>query len=265
MERREFTISYQPIIALDSGRVAGVEALVRWQHPTLGELLPEEFIPLAEATGAIVPLGRWILAAACRAATAPGWGDAFISVNLSAQQLTQAGFVDDVRHALTASGLPAHRLVLELTETARLDSVSGPEATARLRTLGVRLAIDDFGTGFAAISQLAHHQFDFVKLDGSFVASLGTDASAESLVTGILQLARATGLVAVAEGIEDGVQLARLRAAGCPLGQGFHFAVPMPEPELRAFLASLAEAPDLGAAVAGAARRRRARRHFSEG
>ena len=276
MERREFTIAYQPILALDSGRVAGVEALVRWQHPTLGQLLPEEFIPLAEATGAIVPLGRWILTAACRAATAPGWGDAFISVNLSAQQLTQPGFVDDVRHAVSGAGLPPGRLVLELTETARLDSTAGPDATAALRALGVRLAIDDFGTGYAALSQLAHYRFDFVKLDGSFVAPLGsesrtdasaesgtesraesgTDAEAESLVSGILQLSRAIGIQLVAEGIENGVQLARLRAAGCPLGQGFHFAVPMPEPDLRRFLASVTEAAP---ATTQAARKARTR------
>ena len=262
MERREFTIAYQPIIALDSGRVAGVEALIRWQHPTLGQLLPEEFIPLAEATGAIVPLGRWILTAACRAAAGPGWGDAFVSVNLSAQQLAQPGFVDDVRHALTASGLPAGRLVLELTETARLDASIGADAIAAIRALGVRLAIDDFGTGYAALSQLAHHRFDYVKLDGSFVAPLGTDGSAEadSLVTGILQLARATDLVLVAEGIENGVQLARLRQAGCPLGQGFHFAVPMPEADLRRFLASLGDAvPSLARSTPAAARRARRR------
>jgi diguanylate cyclase (GGDEF)-like protein len=263
MERREFTIAYQPIIALDSGRVAGVEALVRWQHPTLGELLPEDFIPLAEATGAIVPLGRWILSAGCHAATATGWGDAFVSVNLSAQQLAQPGFVDDVRHALTAAGLRPSRLVLELTETARLDAAVGADAIRALRALGVRLAIDDFGTGYAALSQLAHHRFDFLKLDGSFVASLGTDAEAESLVTGILQLARATGLELVAEGIEDGVQLAHLRAAGCPLGQGFHFAAPMPEGALHRFLADLQGSEVLGSEVPGAHAPSRIRRTAS--
>jgi diguanylate cyclase (GGDEF)-like protein len=253
MERREFTIAYQPIMALDSGRVAGVEALVRWRHPTLGELLPEDFIPLAEATGAIVPLGRWIMNAACRAAA--GWGDAFVSVNLSAQQLGQPGFVDDVRYAFTAAGLAPGRLVLELTETARLDAAIGADAITAIRALGVRLAIDDFGTGYAAISQLAHHRFDLVKLDGSFVASMGTDPEAEALVTGVLQLTRQIGVDLVAEGIEDGVQLARLRQAGCPLGQGYHFAAPMPDAALRRFLSSMGDAASTPATEPAAARR----------
>jgi EAL domain-containing protein (putative c-di-GMP-specific phosphodiesterase class I) len=243
MERREFTVAYQPIMDLESGRVAGVEALVRWQHPTLGELQPEEFIPLAEATGAIVPLGRWILAESCRAAAT--WGDAFrgafVSVNLSVQQLAQTAFTDELRAILGETGLPPERLVLEVTESARMHGSHGPDALAALRALGVRLAIDDFGTGYAALSQLSAHRFDLVKLDASFVERLATDAGAEALVSGIAQLARTIGVELVAEGIEDGVQLARLRQAGCPLGQGFHFAPPLPEPQLRRFLASVAD------------------------
>jgi diguanylate cyclase (GGDEF)-like protein len=250
MERREFTVAYQPIMALDSGRVAGVEALVRWQHPTLGELQPEEFIPLAEATGAIVPLGRWILAESCRAAAASTWGDAFVSVNLSVQQLEEPAFVDALRATLGESGLPPERLVLEVTESARMHGSHGPDALAAVRALGVRLAIDDFGTGYAALSQLSAHRFDLVKLDASFVTPLGREAGADAaaLVGGIAQLARTIGVELVAEGIEDGVQLARLRQAGCPLGQGFHFAPALSEPELRRFLASVADQPRSAAA-----------------
>jgi EAL domain-containing protein (putative c-di-GMP-specific phosphodiesterase class I) len=220
--------------------VAGAEALVRWQHPTLGELQPEEFIPLAEATGAIVPLGRWVLGAACRAAT--GWGDAFVSVNLSVQQLGQAAFVDELRAILADTGLPPARLVLEVTESAQLQAPNGTDALVAIRALGVRLAIDDFGTGYAALSQLSEHRFDLVKLDASFVKRLGHDPAAEALASGIAQLARQIGVELVVEGIEDGLQLARLRDIGCPLGQGFHFAAPMPEADLRRFLASFSQA-----------------------
>ncbi len=234
VREHQFELDYQPIFDLDSGEMAGVEALVRWRHPVQGRLLPSEFIGLTETTGAIVPLGRWMLQQAGRAAA--GWNGPFVSVNLSAQQLEVASFVDDVREVLRTSGLPPDRLVLELTETSRLDDEVAAHAIWPLREMGVRLALDDFGTGFAALSQLSRSWFDIVKIDRSFLADLSSDPRAESLVGGILDLARRLGVVAVAEGIEDGVQLARLRDAGCPLGQGFLFARPIPPAELVALL-----------------------------
>ncbi|HEX6140434.1 MAG TPA: EAL domain-containing protein [Candidatus Limnocylindria bacterium] len=237
IERRQFELVYQPIIDLSSGAVAGVEALVRWHHPRLGVLQPKEFITLAEATSAIVPLGRWILVEACHAAV--GWQVPFVSVNLSAVQLAERGFVEDVRNALRASGLRPEQLVLEVTETVRLDADAAAAAVAQLKHDGVRLAIDDFGTGYAGISQLAHTPYDIVKIDQSFVAAIHSDARADALVTGILDLARRLGIEAIAEGIEDGRQVARLRDSGCELGQGFHFARPMSRTELTAFLTDL--------------------------
>lgn len=234
VRERQFELDYQPIFDLATGEMAGVEALVRWRHPQQGRLLPSEFIGLTETTGAIVPLGRWMLNQAARQAVR--WDGPWVSVNLSAQQLEVPTFIDDVRYVLGATGLPPERLVLELTETARLNDEVAAHVIHPLREMGVRLALDDFGTGFAALSQLSRSWFDIVKIDRSFLASLTSDPRAESLVHGILDLARRLGVVAVAEGIEDGVQLARLREAGCPMGQGFHFARPMPPRELTAFL-----------------------------
>ncbi|MEP6807616.1 MAG: EAL domain-containing protein [Chloroflexota bacterium] len=276
ISEEQFELEYQPIIDLESGVVAGVEALVRWRHPTLGLLAPAEFIPLAETTGAIVPLGRWILSQACRHAVAmvpavksvtskgvttlalpqPEEPEGpYVSVNLSAVQIADPGFADTATEILAASGLAPGRLVLELTETARLDHIAAGTAIHDLRAMGVRLAIDDFGTGFASLSQLRRTPFDILKIDRSFVTAVATDARDEAVVTGILDLARRLEVEVVAEGIEDGVQLARLRAAGCGFGQGFHFAEPMRLPELRTFLREHAGVTDPGFRVRARARR----------
>jgi EAL domain-containing protein (putative c-di-GMP-specific phosphodiesterase class I) len=250
IREQQFELHYQPILSLDSGEVAGVEALVRWRHPSLGLLAPAEFIPLAEATGAIAPLGEWILEEACRAAAswlAPGNPPApgYVSVNLSAVQVSDPTFGATLTHILGVTGLAPNRLVLEVTETARLDQDSASGTLRRVRAAGVRLAIDDFGTGYAALIQLARMPFDLVKIDRSFVTTIGADPRSESLVAGIVDLAGRLGVEVVAEGIETGIQLARLRAAGCKYGQGFHFATAMLPDELRTFLAEHAKAPEL--------------------
>jgi diguanylate cyclase (GGDEF)-like protein len=238
----QFELHYQPILSLDTGEVAGVEALVRWRHPSLGLLAPAEFIPLAEATGAIVPLGEWILETACRAATTMWRGHdvrrpGYVSVNLSAIQVTDPNFISQLGRILQSTRLDPARLVLEVTETAMLEHELASAALRRCHEYGVRLAIDDFGTGYAALGQLARIPFDLVKIERSFVATVGSDARAEALVAGIVDLARRLDVQIVAEGIEDGVQLTRLRQAGCAYGQGFHFAPPMPPGELAAFMA----------------------------
>ncbi len=261
IRQREFELHYQPILSLETGAVAGVEALVRWRHPHLGLLAPAEFISLAEATGAIIPLGEWILEEACTAAAA--WSSVtdgspapgYVSVNLSAVQLADPGFASTLGRIMRGTGLSPHQLVLEVTESARLDQDVAAGTLRRVRAAGIRLAIDDFGTGYAALGQLARMPFDLVKIERSFVTTIGTDPRAESLVAGIVDLARRLGVEVVAEGIEDGVQLARLREAGCAYGQGFHFAVPMPPAELATFLAEHAGAARL-ATPAPAARRR---------
>jgi diguanylate cyclase (GGDEF)-like protein len=228
--KRQFELQYEPIIDLATGAIAGVEALVRWRHPVRGLLEPADFIPLAESTGAIVPLGRWILERACRqaAAWAKQGNPQFMSVNLSAVQVAAPGFAKVVSRVLTSTGLAPDQLVLEMTETTRLDQQAAASTLRELGKLGVRLAIDDFGTGYASLSQLSRIPFDILKIDQSFVAALTPGSRAESLVTGILDLARRLEVAVIAEGIEDEHQLRRLRELGCAMGQGFHFARSMP-------------------------------------
>jgi len=260
VREEQFELHYQPILSLVTGEVAGAEALVRWRHPNLGLLAPAEFIPLAEATGAIIPLGEWILETACKAAA--GWkaldsaAPGYVSVNLSAVQLVDPHFAANVARILKTTDLGPQHLVLEVTESARLDQDVAAGTLRRVRALGVRLAIDDFGTGYAALGQLSRIPFDLVKIERSFVTTVGTDPRAESLVAGIVDLARRLGVEVVVEGIEDGVQLARLREAGCTYGQGFHFSRPLEPERLVDFLTAHA-APV--AAGNGAARRTRRR------
>ena len=265
IREHQFELFYQPIVELGTGEVAGVEALVRWRHPTRGLLEPSDFIPLAEATGAIVPMGKWILEQACReAAEWRGIGRSrpiarsatpidrvYMSVNLSPLQIAQPGFSGLVAEVLASSGLSARQLVLETTESARLDQEGALASLRTLRAMGVRLAIDDFGTGYASLSQLRRIPFDILKIDQSFVADLadaGTtpptgaspsdprNARAESLLTGIVDMARRLNVACVAEGIENAHQLAVLRDIGCAYGQGYHFSEPMPVADFRALL-----------------------------
>ena len=250
IKRQQFELHYQPILSLETGEIAGAEALVRWRHPTLGLLPPAEFISLAEATGAIGPLGEWILEEALRAVSSwtsqpavPGTAPRYVSVNLSAVQLSDPSFSAALTRILRASGVSAQQLVLEVTESAKLEQDVAAGSLRRIRNLGVRLAIDDFGTGYAALGQLARMPFDLVKIERSFVTTVGSDPRAESLIAGIVDLARRLGVEVVAEGIEDGVQLARLREAGCAYGQGFHFAPPLVPADLATFLAEHSTAP----------------------
>jgi diguanylate cyclase (GGDEF)-like protein len=258
----QFELLYEPIISLATGTVVGIEALVRWRHPTRGLLEPIDFIPLAESTGAIIPLGRWILHQACRqagpwATQRPDGSTRFMSVNLSAVQVADPGFAETVSAALAATGLVPSQLVLEMTETTRLDHEAAAVTLRQLRELGTRLAIDDFGTGYASLSQLNRIPFDMLKIDRSFVAALSPGSRAESLITGILDLARRLGVAVVAEGIEDADQLRRLRELGCAMGQGFHFAHPMTASQLKTLLREGLVKP---AGKASGARAPRARR-----
>jgi len=237
LREKQFELHYQPIVHLATGAVVGVEALVRWRHPERGLLLPADFIPLAESTGAILPMGRWILAQACKeAARWAGEPGRHMAINLSAIQLMQPDFGAFVRKTLASSGVAADQILLELTETSRLDHDEAGANLHELETLGVGLAIDDFGTGFAALSQLSRIPFDIVKIDRSFVARLFPGSRGESLITGIVDLAHRLGMNVVAEGIESAEQLARLREMGCTYGQGFHLAPPMPAAKLRPYL-----------------------------
>uniref|UniRef100_UPI0027419106 putative bifunctional diguanylate cyclase/phosphodiesterase n=1 Tax=Actinoplanes sp. RD1 TaxID=3064538 RepID=UPI0027419106 len=232
LEREEFVLHYQPVVTLPGGELTGVEALVRWVHPKRGLLNPGEFIPGAELTGMIVPLGRWVLREACRQAAA--WqrelGDrapGSMSVNVSARQLQNAGFAQEVAAVLAETGLAASRLTIEITESVALGGGATHETLRELRALGVRLSLDDFGTGASTLSLLKNCPVDQIKLDRSFAPGPGPDAIAGA----VLQLARTMGVEAVAEGVETPEQAERLGDLGYLRAQGFHFARPM-APEL---------------------------------
>jgi diguanylate cyclase (GGDEF)-like protein len=231
VENEEFIVHYQPIVALDSGAIVGMEALLRWIHPQRGMVSPGDFVPLAEETRLIVPIGRWVLSEACRQGQvwnkAHGGGLA-LCVNISAQQLDQPGLVDDVAHALAKSGLPAELLVLEITETLLMEDT---EATisklSRLKALGIQLAVDDFGTGYSSLQYLNRFPIDILKIAKSFVDGLAGDQEESALVRAITDLADNFSLRVVAEGVESPEQIPRLLALGCELAQGFHYSKPV--------------------------------------
>ena len=256
LARSEFVLYYQPIVDLASGSVAGVEALVRWSHPSHGLLPPASFIPVAEETGAIVPLGTWVLGEACRQAAAwrrsdPARAELWVSVNLSTRQLLEANIVTAVREALAESELEPSALMLELTEGSLMQGIA--ETTVKLRELkelGVRLAVDDFGTGASSLSYLRRFPIDLLKIDKSFVDELGAeDPEGPLLVQAILDIARTLHVETIAEGIEEEQQLHDLREAGCRTGQGFLFARPLP-PEDVGLLLDAGVEPFEGASTA---------------
>ena len=230
--RQQFRLHYQPIVEISSGQRVGVEALVRWQHPGRGLLLPEEFIDFAEDSGQIVRIGEWVLATACQEAALLGPAGR-MSVNVSARQLHSPSLVRDVESALQGSGLLPARLILEITETA---TVGEGEAQTRetaavlgaLKELGVQIALDDFGTGFSPLSQLRRFPVDLIKIDRSFVAGMTHDGQDEAIVRGVIELAHALGVRVVAEGVEQPEQLTVLADLGCDYGQGFHWMRPSP-------------------------------------
>jgi EAL domain-containing protein (putative c-di-GMP-specific phosphodiesterase class I) len=241
LERQEFEVHYQPLVELEDGRIAEVEALVRWRHPRRGLVGPGEFIPLAEETGLIVPLGRWVLETACRQVRA--WQQALgaeslaLSVNLSARQLAHPGLADEVRAILDDTRLEPDRLKLEITESiAVADTCANRETLWALRRLGVRLAIDDFGTGSSALNYLRRFPVDTLKIDRSFVEELGQDMRTTAMVGGIVAFAKSLGLHVTGEGVETAEQSHYLRSMGCDQGQGYLFARPIAAPELEALL-----------------------------
>ncbi len=230
--RSEFFLQYQPIVSLSDNRLAGFEALVRWSHPSLGVVAPLRFIPIAEETGFIVPLGRWVLVEACEQLAA--WSretnqELDLSVNLSRRQLISPHLADEVETALALSGLDPHRLILEITESVLMeDPEQAAKALAQLRETGIRIAVDDFGTGYSSLSHLQRFPVDVLKIDKSFIDPLvNTDPASSALVTAIIGLAQSLGLDVIAEGIEHQSQLHRLVDLGCDQGQGFLMARPL--------------------------------------
>jgi diguanylate cyclase (GGDEF)-like protein/PAS domain S-box-containing protein len=245
--RGEFSLEYQPTVDLATGRPTGLEALIRWQHPELGLIAPLDFVPLAEETGLVVPIGRWAIAEACTQgarwhADFPSDPPLTMSVNLSARQLQHPGLVDDLASALATSGFSAELLTLELTESVLMQGGdSAIDSLHALKALGVRLALDDFGTGYSSLSYLRNLPVDTVKIDRSFIE--GIDAGVGdglSVLRGIIQLGQALGLALVAEGIERGSQADALRELGCQLGQGFLFWRPLKPDAVEVLLRAVA-------------------------
>jgi len=227
---KQFTLAYQPVVNLDPFEVVGLEALLRWQHPTLGEVAPLDFIPLAEESGLIVQIGRWVMLEACfygsRVRELLG-RDLEIAVNVSARQLQHPEFLDHVDNALQRADLPPHLLTLELTESVLVASGERAEQQlAMLKDRGVKLALDDFGTGYASLAYLQRLPVDIVKIDRSFTAKIDSGAADLALLEGIVGLGKALGLQLVAEGIERVAQQGIVRELGCHGAQGFHFGRP---------------------------------------
>jgi diguanylate cyclase (GGDEF)-like protein/PAS domain S-box-containing protein len=233
VELGQFTLDYQPVIDLEAYEIAGYEALLRWQHPTEGEVAPLEFIPLAEESGLIVPLGKWVLAEACRYGAmlqADMGREVGMAVNVSARQLQHPDFLSHVEEALNESGLPPHCLTLELTESVLLASGAyTEERLAALKASGISLALDDFGTGYASLSYLQRFPVDIVKIDRSFTDTIASGTADLVLLKGIVDLGNALGLNLVAEGIQTRAQHEIVRGLGCHSAQGFYFGYPTAE------------------------------------
>ena len=242
LERGELRLVYQPKVDLTSERIVGVEALLRWEHPTHGTIAPAKFIPIAEQSGLIVAIGAWVVREACR--TASHWrsefgrDDLLMAVNLSPRQLGAVGLVDSVRLALADAALPAASLCLEVTESALMSDVAAARETlAELKALGVLLAVDDFGVGHASLKQLKELlPVDLLKIDKSFVDGVASDAEDRAIVEAVIKLARSLGLGTVAEGVEHAEQAAALRELSCQLAQGYYFSRPVPPDAIAAML-----------------------------
>lgn len=233
IEQQQFSLRYQPIASIRDRRIVGVEALVRWEHPRRGEVAPNEFIPIAEETGLVVPLDTWVLQEACWQMAA--WrsadrlaADAHVSVNLSGRQLGDGDLVSHIAGALERSGLAPDALWLEITESTLMDDAVGAARTlTAIRELGAHLVIDDFGTGYSSLAYLKRFPVDALKIDRSFVDGLGRDPESEAIVQAVVGLARSLRLIVVAEGVETGAQLAQLRRLGADTCQGYLVARPM--------------------------------------
>ena len=241
----QLRLHYQPIVSASTTEVVGLEALVRWEHPTRGLLTPDDFIPLAEESGLVVDLGSWALREACQRASlwrsdAVGGGTLYVSVNLSARHLQERDLVELVRAELDAAALPASGLLLEMTETSVMEDAEAAIGVLQaVKDIGVMLAIDDFGTGYSSLAYLKRFPVDRVKVDRSFVAGLGVDTDDSAIVESIVGLTHAMGMCSVAEGVETHAQLEALRRLGCEFAQGYLFSPPVPPDQVPAVVSRL--------------------------
>jgi EAL domain-containing protein (putative c-di-GMP-specific phosphodiesterase class I) len=233
VERNEFTLLYQPQVSIQTGDVTGHEALLRWNHPVRGLISPDEFIPIAEETGAILEIGEWVLREACREAR--HWpAEQKVAVNISPVQFVQQGLVDRVRAVLVETGLSPSRLELEITETAIMtDKMGALHSLRQFKAMGVSIAIDDFGTGYSSLDTLHSFPFDKIKIDKSFLLRAESSPQARAIIRAVLALGRSLEIPVLAEGVENERQLAVLRHEGCDEAQGYYFGRPAPAPSLR--------------------------------
>jgi diguanylate cyclase (GGDEF)-like protein len=249
IKRQELQLYYQPIVSLSYGTIVGFEALVRWQHPQRGFVSPAEFIPLAEETGLILPLGAWVLREACQqlrqwqlgghGADGQAQPALTVSVNLSGKQFLQPDLVEQIDQILWETGLDAACLKLEITETVLVDNTeSAAQMLSQLRDRNIQLCLDDFGTGYSSLSYLHRFPINTLKIDRTFVNRIGVEGENTEIVRTCLMLAHSLGMDAVAEGVETKEQLAQLRALGCEYGQGYFFSKPLPAAAALALLAS---------------------------
>ncbi len=234
IEREELVVEYQPIVSLETFRVTGFEALARWRHPEHGLINPGQFIPIAEETGLIVPIGQWILRKACMQLRQ--WQDSqptetrlTMSVNLSGKQFAQPNLIQEIERVLEETNIDPRSLWLEITESVVVENVeAASEICKRLRRLGVGLSIDDFGTGYSSLSSLHSFPISTLKIDGSFVSRMNGDNENTEIIRTIMSLAGNLGMDVIAEGVETLEQITKLRTLGCEKGQGFFFSRPMP-------------------------------------
>jgi EAL domain-containing protein (putative c-di-GMP-specific phosphodiesterase class I) len=228
----QFVLHYQPKFALDTLRLTGAEALIRWQHPARGLVAPAEFIPVAEECGLIAPIGRWVLREACRQARAwssDGLSPCRIAINVSAIEFRAKDFLENVKAVLDETGLAASCLELEVTESVLMGDTDGTRgALFALRNLGVYLAIDDFGTGYSSLSYLSRFPINCLKIDRSFVHGMMTEAHDASIITAVIAMGRSLNQTVLAEGVETVEQLAMLKRLSCAQGQGFYYSRPIP-------------------------------------
>ena len=242
LQRNELTVFYQPQVSLDSGNLLGMEALLRWDSAAYGPVSPSEFIPIAEETGIIMPIGEWVLHQACQQTRQwlnLGLANLRVAVNLSTRQFRQKNLVEQVRQALSASGLPAHALELEITESAFIDDLDEAIAQCRaLKSLGTKLSLDDFGTGYSSLAYISRFPFDKIKIDQGFIRDIIENPANAAIATATIVLARSLNLAVLAEGVETEAQASFLRGRRCDAMQGFLFSRPLPPGEFAQLMAS---------------------------
>jgi diguanylate cyclase (GGDEF)-like protein len=251
IERKEFELHYQPIINLATGELDGFEALLRWQHPTNGTVMPLDFIPLAEETGLIVVIGQWAIRTACTQmmdwlSRYPQYGHLTMSINLSSRQFAQPDLIEQIDRILTETGCPPQNLKLEITEsTVMRDAAQASEMLQLLQSRGISLCIDDFGTGYSSLSYLQKFPVNTLKIDRSFINQLDDDTSCVDLIETIVALSRVLGMSAVAEGIETPEQLELVRRLGSHLAQGFYFSIPVVHQKAEDLISGVTSLPEL--------------------